>query len=163
MRISEKRGRCATPLLSFFVSPLTGATSLLLSLGCQIHSQENRYLWCFSFIRSNIIFVTFLQIIYFRVSRLVLSHLILLNFLKSKYYSTKSQRHLYDSVYKWSCGDSHAQSSGDRKFTIKMRTSEWSDRIRFKELRGYNGPLKKEDYTTIELSMVKGLMGIYTA
>lgn len=48
VRISEKRGRCATPLLSFFVSPLTGATSPLLSLGCQIHSQENRYLWCFS-------------------------------------------------------------------------------------------------------------------
>lgn len=44
VRISEKRGRCATPLLSFFVSPLTGATSPLLSLGCQIHSQENRYL-----------------------------------------------------------------------------------------------------------------------
>jgi len=101
VRISEKRGRCATPLLSFFVSPLTGATSPLLSLRCQIHSRENRYLWCFSHPTQYYPCYIFANNLFSCWHRVGFMYLILLHFLKINVLFYQVTRHLYDFMYKW--------------------------------------------------------------
>lgn len=87
----KKRGRCATPLLSFFCQSFNRCQFSALEFGVSNSLAGKSISVMFSLVPCNIILVTFLQVIYFLRCAPDFTYLILWHFLKSKCYSIKSQ------------------------------------------------------------------------